>query len=112
MNTSDNQPFPVADDRRHPPYRSARTLILTLCFMWSVFQLYVASVVPFVLTEWTGLSLVFNNQEVRQIHLAFAFALAMLAYPLNKQSPRRPNTMVRLRSSDDCSNVMPLFAGF
>ena len=87
MNTSDNQPFPVADDRRHPPYRSARTLILTLCFMWSVFQLYVASVVPFVLTEWTGLSLVFNNQEVRQIHLAFAFALAMLAYPLNKQSP-------------------------
>tara|TARA_E500000075_G_scaffold41574_1_gene37490 strand:+ start:1440 stop:3911 length:2472 start_codon:yes stop_codon:yes gene_type:complete len=47
----------------------------------------VASVVPFVLTEWTGLSLVFNNQEVRQIHLAFAFALAMLAYPLNKQSP-------------------------
>jgi TRAP transporter 4TM/12TM fusion protein len=55
--------------------------------MWSVFQLYVASVVPFVLTEWTGLSLVFNNQEVRQIHLAFAFALAMLAYPLNKQSP-------------------------
>lgn len=87
MNTSDNQPFPVADDRRHPPYRSARSLILTLCFMWSVFQLYVASVVPFVLTEWTGLSLVFNNQEVRQIHLAFAFALAMLAYPLNKQSP-------------------------
>jgi TRAP transporter 4TM/12TM fusion protein len=87
MNTSDNQPFPVADDRRHPPYQSARTLILTLCFMWSVFQLYVASVVPFVLTEWTGLSLVFNNQEVRQIHLAFAFALAMLAYPLNKQSP-------------------------
>lgn len=87
MNTSDNQPFPVADDRCHPPYRSARTLILTLCFMWSVFQLYVASVVPFVLTEWTGLSLVFNNQEVRQIHLAFAFALAMLAYPLNKQSP-------------------------
>ena len=87
MNTSDNQPFAVADDRRHPPYRSARTLILTLCFMWSVFQLYVASVVPFVLTEWTGLSLVFNNQEVRQIHLAFAFALAMLAYPLNKQSP-------------------------
>ena len=87
MNTSDNQPFPVADDRCHPPYRSARTLILTLCFMWSVFQLYVASVVPFVLTEWTGLSLVFNNQEVRQIHLAFAFALAMLTYPLNKQSP-------------------------
>ena len=87
MNTSDNQPFAVADDRRHPPYRSARTLILTLCFMWSVFQLYVASVVPFVLTEWTGLSLVFNNQEVRQIHLAFAFALAMLTYPLNKQSP-------------------------
>lgn len=87
MNTSDNQTFPVADDQCHPPHRSARTLILALCFLWSVFQLYVASIVPFVLTEWTGFSLVFNNQEVRQIHLAFAFALAMLANPLNKQSP-------------------------
>jgi TRAP transporter 4TM/12TM fusion protein len=84
MNT--NQSLSIAEDQCHPPVRSARTFILTLCFLWSVFQLYVASVIPFVLTEWTGLSLVFNNQEIRQIHLAFALALAMLAFPLRKNS--------------------------
>ena len=68
---------------------SGRTLILTLCFLWSVFQLYVASVIPFVLTEWTGLSLVFNNQEIRQVHLAFALALAMLAFPLRKNPAKQ-----------------------
>ena len=40
--------------------------------------------IPFVLTEWTGLNLVFNNQEIRQVHLAFALTLAMLAFPLQK----------------------------
>lgn len=68
---------------------SGRTLILTLCFLWSVFQLYVASVIPFVLTEWTGLSLVFNNQEIRQVHLAFALALAMLAFPLRRNPAKQ-----------------------
>ena len=81
-----NQAPAIAEDQCHPPLHSARTLILALCFLWSVFQLYVASVIPFVLTEWTGLSLVFNNQEIRQIHLAFALALAMLAFPLRKNS--------------------------
>ncbi|NCW08467.1 MAG: TRAP transporter fused permease subunit [Gammaproteobacteria bacterium] len=84
MNT--NQSLSIAEDQCHPPVRSARTFILTLCFLWSVFQLYVASVIPFVLTEWTGLSLVFNNQEIRQIHLAFALSLAMLAFPLRKNA--------------------------
>ena len=72
------------NDEGYSPRLSARTLVVSLCFLWSLFQLYVASVVPFVLTEWTGLNLVFNNQEIRQIHLAFALVLAMLAYPLKK----------------------------
>ena len=66
----------------------AGKIILALAFVWSCFQLYIASSIPFFLTELTGLNLVFNNQEARQIHLAFALVLAMLAYPLFKGSPR------------------------
>ena len=80
------------NDEGYSPRLSARTLVVSLCFLWSLFQLYVASVVPFVLTEWTGLSLVFNNQEIRQIHLAFALVLAMLAYPLKKNTSQ-PRTL-------------------
>jgi len=86
--TSD-QPISPTEQHGQPPMGSGRTLILTLCFLWSVFQLYVASVIPFVLTEWTGLSLVFNNQEIRQVHLAFALALAMLAFPLRKNPAKQ-----------------------
>ncbi|NBS12117.1 MAG: TRAP transporter fused permease subunit [Gammaproteobacteria bacterium] len=61
---------------------AVRRCVLGLCFLWSLFQVYTASAIPFVLSDWFGLNLVFNNQEVRQIHLAFAMALAMLIYPL------------------------------
>ncbi|WP_029040560.1 TRAP transporter permease [Cucumibacter marinus] len=63
--------------------------ILSLAFIWSCFQLYISSNIPFILAEVTGRSFwVLNNQDTRQIHLAFALALAMLAYPLLKSSPR------------------------
>lgn len=72
--------------------RSAKGLagkfILALAFTWSVFQLFIASNVPYMITEYTGFNVVFNSQEARQVHLAFALALAMLAYPLFKGSPR------------------------
>jgi TRAP transporter 4TM/12TM fusion protein len=61
--------------------------IFAMAFTWSAFQLYVASSIPFFLSEHLSLNVVFNNQEVRQIHLAFALALAMLAYPIFKSSP-------------------------
>ena len=66
----------------------AGKFILGLAFVWSAFQLYIASNLPFFLTELTGVNVVFNSQGSRQIHLAFALALAMLAYPLFKSSPR------------------------
>jgi TRAP transporter 4TM/12TM fusion protein len=66
----------------------AGRFILALAFVWSLFQIYIASNIPFFLTEKLNINLVFNNQEARQIHLAFALALAMLAYPLFKSSPR------------------------
>ncbi|MEM1399434.1 MAG: TRAP transporter permease [Pseudomonadota bacterium] len=66
----------------------AGKIILAIAFTWSLFQIYIASAIPFFLTETLGINVVFNNQEARQVHLAFAFSLAMLAYPLFKGSPR------------------------
>ena len=63
--------------------------VATIAFIWSLFQLYVASNIPFIVTEFTGINVVFNNAEARQIHLAFGLILASLAYPLFKKSPRK-----------------------
>ncbi|NQW12213.1 MAG: TRAP transporter permease [Alphaproteobacteria bacterium] len=59
-----------------------------LALIWSLFQLYYASNVPFILQDLTGLPVVFNSDDARAIHLAFAFLLAAMSYPLFKSSPR------------------------
>ncbi len=50
--------------------------ILAVALAWSLFQLWIASPIPFVL----GFG-VFNDTEARSFHLAFALVLAFLAYP-------------------------------
>ncbi len=62
--------------------------IAGLAFVWSLFQLYVASNIPYLLAETFRIPVVLNNFEVRVVHLAFALALAALAYPLFKSSGR------------------------
>ena len=57
-------------------------------FVWALFQLYIASNLPFWLSDVTGLSLVVTNSNARLIHLAFGFFLAALAFPLFKSSPK------------------------
>ncbi|MGB2123040.1 MAG: hypothetical protein ACPH26_07125, partial [Candidatus Puniceispirillaceae bacterium] len=57
--------------------RRTGRLAAFVCILWSLFQLWVASDFPFYLSEVTGLKLVFNNQEARQIHLAFGLGLAL-----------------------------------
>ena len=64
-------------------------LIVTTAFLWAVFQLYIASNLPFWLTDVTGISVIVTNSNARLIHLAFALFLAALAYPLFKSSSRR-----------------------
>ena len=64
-------------------------LIAVIAFLWAVFQLYIASNVPFWLSEVTNMSWVVTNSNARLIHLAFGFVLAALAYPLFKSSSRQ-----------------------
>ncbi|KJH79558.1 TRAP transporter permease [Pseudomonas sp. KSR10] len=65
------------------PEGAMAKLIAGLALLWSLFQLWIASPLPFMLRIG-----VFNNTEARAIHLAFALLLAFLAYPAFKRSPR------------------------
>ncbi|MCM5681389.1 TRAP transporter permease [Schlegelella sp. S2-27] len=59
-------------------------LILGVAIAWSLFQLWIASPLPFAFGVF-----VLNDTESRSIHLAFSVFLAYLAYPAFKRSPRR-----------------------
>ena len=65
-----------------------RNLIPGVAFIWAIFQLYIASNLPFTLTEITGISFVVTNSNARLVHLAFALFLAAMAFPLFKSGPR------------------------
>ena len=57
-------------------------LIARVTFVWAVFQLYIASNLPFWLTDVTGISVIITNSNARLIHLAFGLFLASLTFPL------------------------------
>jgi TRAP transporter 4TM/12TM fusion protein len=58
-------------------------LLTGVALIWSLFQLWIASPIPFII----GIG-VLNDTESRSIHLAIAVFLAYLAYPALKSSPR------------------------
>jgi len=100
MSMEDQKATAVADDAAAELVAQADTgarnpenwqgkLILAVAFTWAVFQLYIASNLPFWLTEHTGLRwLIVTNSDARRIHFAFALVLAAMAFPLLKSSPR------------------------
>ena len=61
------------------PVGRARGLLLGTSLGWALFQLWVASPLPFLI----GLG-VFNSTEIRSIHLAFAIFLAYLSFPSHR----------------------------
>lgn len=65
------------------PQGAMAKIIAGLALAWSLFQLWIASPLPFMV----GIG-VFNDTQTRAIHLAFALLLAFLAYPAFKRSPR------------------------
>ncbi len=64
------------------------TLVLVIAFIWALFQIYISSNIPFFVTEVTGLPLVVTSANARLIHLAFAFVLATMSFPLLKSSSK------------------------
>lgn len=73
---------------RNPSSLWQAKLIVGICIFWSLFQLYIASKLPGVLAQTTGMSFFANVvAQARFIHLAFAITLATLAFPLFKSSP-------------------------
>ena len=58
-------------------------IITLLALAWSLFQLWIASPLPFML----GFG-VLNDTETRSIHLTFALLLAFLVFPAFRTSPR------------------------
>ena len=65
-------------------------LFLAIAFTWAVYQLFIATALPYYLAELTGLDIFLGMlQHARRIPLAFALVLAAMAYPLFRSSPRR-----------------------
>ena len=62
-------------------------LIWWLALIWAIFQLYIASNVPFTIQEYLGYGVV-TNSNARLIHLAFGLMLASFAFPLFKGSAK------------------------
>jgi TRAP transporter 4TM/12TM fusion protein len=67
---------------RHPTGHVGNVL-LWVAVAWSLFQLWYASPLPFLLNAF-----VLNDTEARAIHLAFALFLAFTAFPALRSSPR------------------------
>ena len=65
------------------PSLPIKRLMLGVTLAWSMFQLWIASPLPFIV----GIG-VFNDTQSRSIHLAFAVFLAYLAYPAFANSRR------------------------
>ena len=78
-----NQLAADTDTGGRQPGEEVAKLLLSVCLAWSLFQLWIASPLPFSL----GIG-VFNDTQSRAIHLAFAVFLSYLAYPAFKSSRR------------------------
>ena len=68
---------------RNPQGSVGRYSLLVIPLLWSLYQLWIASPLPFEL----GIA-VWNDTQTRAIHLAFAVLLAFIAYPTFTRSAR------------------------
>ena len=73
----------ASDTGARNPTGAVATFLFAIALIWSLFQLWIASPLPFMV----GFG-VFNDTEARSIHLAFAIFLAFTAYPALSKSPR------------------------
>ena len=83
---------PVDNGGVRPPRSLTERALLYGAVLWSVFQLWVASPLPYLFGDGIW---VFNNTDTRSAHLAFALLLALLAYPAVKRPAVEAATRVR-----------------
>ena len=74
----------AADTGARSPVGAPGRILAGVALAWSLFQLWIASPLPFMITFLP----VLNDTETRSIHLAFAVFLAFTAYPALMRSPR------------------------
>ena len=65
------------------PLGWSRKVMLGVSLIWSIFQIWYASTLPFIFNFG-----VFNDTEARSIHLAFSIFLVYLAFPALRSSPQ------------------------
>jgi TRAP transporter 4TM/12TM fusion protein len=68
---------------RHPTGALPKKVLFFIPLLWTLFQLWYASPLPFMLNIF-----VLNDTEARSIHLAFAIFLSYTAFPTFKSSPK------------------------
>ena len=83
---TDLNKFKATDTGGRNPSGWEGKLIFWIALIWALFQLYIASNLPFTVQEMIGFGVV-TNSNARLIHLAFGLTLAALAFPLLKTSP-------------------------
>jgi TRAP transporter 4TM/12TM fusion protein len=69
---------------RHPPGWPSR-IILTTALAWSLFQLWIASPLPFLFGRMIP---ILNDTETRSVHLAVALFLTFLAFPFSSKAKK------------------------
>lgn len=90
-----------ADTGGRKPTGAVAGLVACVAVAWSLFQLWYASPLPFVLGVF-----ILNDTEARAIHLGLGLFLAFLAYPAFKSSPR-----THVPAMDWALAVVAAFAG-
>ena len=73
----------TSDTGARKPHGLTGKLLLAVAAFWSLFQLWIASPLPYIV----GFG-VFNSTEARSIHLALAVFLGFMAFPAFRRSPR------------------------
>ena len=73
----------TSDTGARKPHGLTGKLLLAVAAFWSLFQLWIASPLPYMV----GFG-VFNSTEARSIHLALAVFLGFMAFPALSRSPR------------------------
>ena len=90
MSAADKLVADVDTGARNPLGWQAK-LIPVICFCWAIYQLYIASPIPSMLSTALGIDFfqfIGNLSISRKVHLGFSLVLATLAFPLFKSSSR------------------------